>query len=392
MALRTVHHSPGGMQENLETLADGLVSLGHRVVVITSRHYKGVRELTVRGVEHHFVEGTVPESYGHGFFEQVYETFRQLDRTIGFDGVYSESLAAAAFCQRVTIPLVFRLHAIQMGWRNSESLYTSAVWRALTWQERVLATLKLPKALLRECRACRLTRRVYRAATALVLDSEFSRSLLLKTVPWIDQKKLRVIPLSIDTTKFVPLDKDAAKARLGLSGTVLLFLSRITLLKGPWVALRAMEALGLPDVKLLVVGVGHDQVRFSRDVARLKLPGVRFIGSIPREERPLYYSAADLFLYPEIMDPAFGLVGAEALACGTPVVGSNAGAIPEVMGDCGFLFPRGDVGALCNRIREALEDPSRLRELGQRGRAWIQARFNHAKMVADLTELFEGLK
>ena len=86
-----------------------------------------------------------------------------------------------------------------------------------------------------------------------------------------------------------------------------------------------------------------------------------------------------------------GLVGAEALACGTPVVGSDAGAIPEVVCDCGFLFPRGDVRTLRERIREAVKDPTRLRELGQQGRARIEARFSHVQVLGTMTEIFESV-
>lgn len=391
VTVTTAHHSPGGMQQNLETLAEGLTALGHCVVVITSRHYKGLRDITANGVAYHFVEGTTPESYGHGFFEGVYGKFCELDRTVQFDGVYSESLAAAAFCGRIPQPLVFRLHAIQQGWYNSESSYPPAVWQALTWPERLFEAARLPKALGRELRDSSLTRRVYQTASRIVLDSEFSRRLLLRHMPGLPEEQLRVIPLSVDCATFTPLDKAAAKRRLGLHGTVLLFLSRITLLKGAWVALRAMERLGLPDVQLLIVGVGRDHTRFAQEVARRHAPGVTFLNMNPGDDRPLYYAAADLFLYPELTDPAFGIVGAEALACGTPVIGSDAGAIPEVMGECGWLFPRGNIEALCARIREALSDPVRLQDLGQRGRLRAQALFSHTNMVADLARVFKEL-
>lgn len=387
----TAHHSRGGMQEDIQTLAAGLAARAHRVVVITTRHPGGVRELEAGGVEYHFLGETVPESYEGEFFEQAYRKFRELDGDVGFDVVHSQSISAAAFCGRVAVPLVCRFHGIWRRWRSSEAVYRWPAWRSLPWRARAGAIRDFPIELLQGLRFSRLSAPLYRASAALVLDSEFSRRLLLSTFPSLDREKVRVVPLGIDTTRFAPADKEAAKARLGLDGPVLLFLSRLTAAKGPWVAVRAFQGLDLPNAQLLLAGAGPEQARLANYQARRKIAGLRLVGLVPDEARPLYYSAADLFIYPELGDPAFGLVGAEALACGTPVVGSDAGAIPEVVGDCGFLFPRGDVHALRERIRGALKDPTRLHELGRLGRARIEMQFSQARMLALMAEIFAGV-
>lgn len=392
VARTTVHHSPGGVQEDLRALAEGLVARGARVVVLTSRHREGCRELEAGGVRYRFLEGTRPESYGGGFFERAYREFERLHRGTPFDVVLGETIALAAFCGRVAVPLVSRFHGLWLGWRSSEALYRRPAWRSLTWAERARALRSLPREIVQGLSGHRLSRRLYRASAAVVLDSEFSRRLLLEHAPWIDAGRVRVIPPGIDTARFRPAEREAARSRLGLSGPVLLFLGRLTLAKGPAVALRAFEGLDVPEAHLVIAGTGRQLPWLRRYAAARRIERVRFAGFVPDEERALYYSAADLFVYPEVTDPAFGLVAAEALACETPVVASAAGAIPEVVGECGFLVPRGDAGALRERIREALKEPGRLRELGRRGRERVEARFSRPRMVGAMVELTEALR
>jgi glycosyltransferase involved in cell wall biosynthesis len=68
----------------------------------------------------------------------------------------------------------------------------------------------------------------------------------------------------------------------------------------------------------------------------------------------------------------FGRVIVEAMACQTPVIGSDSGAIPEVIGDAGLIFPEGDAHALGNCLRRLIESPDLRRELGERGHARVK--------------------
>lgn len=108
-------------------------------------------------------------------------------------------------------------------------------------------------------------------------------------------------------------------------------------------------------------------------------------GRLPRDELLHLYRRAAVVVVPSRFE-GFGLPAAEAMACGTPVVACQAGALSEVMrvGGGGLLVPRDDPDALAAGVLELLEDPARRRELGHRGRQGIEAAFSWRR-VAEAT-------
>lgn len=94
---------------------------------------------------------------------------------------------------------------------------------------------------------------------------------------------------------------------------------------------------------------------------------VSFLGYVPREDLPLLYQAAELFVSVSLYE-GFGLPALEAMACGTPVVASRAGALPEVVGDAGCLVDPRDVDGIAAAISNLLEDQEARRQLAERAR------------------------
>jgi glycosyltransferase involved in cell wall biosynthesis len=95
---------------------------------------------------------------------------------------------------------------------------------------------------------------------------------------------------------------------------------------------------------------------------------VIFPGYVPEEDKALWYNAAMCFCYPSLYE-GFGLPPLEAMACGVPVVTSNASSLPEVVGDAGLTVPPEDTAALCEALRRLTVNPALRAELAQRGRA-----------------------
>lgn len=154
------------------------------------------------------------------------------------------------------------------------------------------------------------------------------------------------------------------------------YVGRLVREKGINDLLRAVEELRYPVV-LRIVGDGP----LAGEVAgwRLSRGRVEWIRNIPKKSIPEAYRGMDLLVLPSRTTPTwkeqFGRVLVEAMASGVPVLGSSSGAIPEVLGDAGAVFPEGDVRALARTIADLLADPSRRTGMSARGRDRAEKRY-----------------
>jgi glycosyltransferase involved in cell wall biosynthesis len=128
----------------------------------------------------------------------------------------------------------------------------------------------------------------------------------------------------------------------------------------------------------------------ERLVQELGLQGrVTFLEDLSREDLVRQYNRAQLFVSPSLYE-GFGLPAAEALACGTPVVATSAGALSEIVADgTGVRVPPGDANALADAIRSLLQDPARCRTLGDAGARHIRDRFSWQRTADETLALYE---
>jgi len=113
-------------------------------------------------------------------------------------------------------------------------------------------------------------------------------------------------------------------------------------------------------------------------------------GSVPLDDMPDRYRQMDILLMPSVRE-GFGLVVAEAMACGLPVVASDCSAIPELIdeGKGGFLCPVGDIDAFAEKINLLADSPKLRREMGEYNRTKVEKMFTLDRMVKEYQELFE---
>lgn len=140
--------------------------------------------------------------------------------------------------------------------------------------------------------------------------------------------------------------------------------------------------------RLVMVGDGPDRTAAEEEARALGVHAdVQFLGRI-ENVAPLL-AAADLFLLPSESE-SFGLSALEALACGVPVIASDAGGIPEVVrhGETGFLSPVGDVAAMAAHARALLDAPARLAAMGAAAAADARARFALDAVLAQYEALY----
>lgn len=134
------------------------------------------------------------------------------------------------------------------------------------------------------------------------------------------------------------------------------------------VLLNAFANLPPSDLKLaLVGGKGWLYEEIFTQVKKLSIEErVLFTGYVPDAELPLWYNAAELLVFPSVYE-GFGMPVVEAMACGTPVIASNASSLPEAAGEAGLLFAPDNAAELTDRITAVRQDPTlraKLKEWG----------------------------
>jgi glycosyltransferase involved in cell wall biosynthesis len=203
----------------------------------------------------------------------------------------------------------------------------------------------------------RQTQRVLGRAASIAVLSEFSRTVLAQTSAAAAQTA-ELVSGAVDTEHFSPADRESARARLGVSRVSLVFtVRRIEPRMGLENLVEAVALLDdVPNLRVVVAGTG-DGRKLEALRNRLGLEErVQLIGRVGDDELRLWHRAADLFVLPSIAYEGFGLVTAEALASGTPVVGTAVGATPELLEPLEpRLVSRGlDPAALAETIRSGL--------------------------------------
>ena len=229
-------------------------------------------------------------------------------------------------------------------------------------------------------RAC-----VARAARVHVL-SDFSAA-QLRALHGVDTSRMVKVPGAADTERFRPADDRAAlRTALGWprDRPVVLTVRNLEARMGLDTLLQAMVRVGAaePGAVLVVGGEGSLREPLARLAAALGVHDrVRLVGRIAEAALAAHYQAADVFVLPTRALEGFGLVAAEALACGTPVIGTAIGAIPEVLDGLGseWLVPH-DAGALATALTDALQrsrrDPGGWAALRRRCRAHAVTRLS----------------
>ena len=208
-------------------------------------------------------------------------------------------------------------------------------------------------------------------ARFLLFVSTHSRDRFLEHHP-VEAARVRVVAEGVDADfgKLDPARADAARRRLGVPPEYLLFLGQIGARKNAVRLLEAYARLPVAAPPLVLAGPrkhGSEEVREAH--RRLGL-GARalFLGHVGEDALAPLYAGARALLFPSL-DEGFGLPVVEAFACGTPVLASTAGALPETAGGAALLVDPLSVDALEDGIRRLLEDGALRRDLVARGRA-----------------------
>ncbi|MEW5946646.1 MAG: glycosyltransferase [bacterium] len=235
-------------------------------------------------------------------------------------------------------------------------------------------------------------RRVLRVADAMIARNEEVAAVLRRKG---FERKIIVVPNGIDLNTFRRTDSAETRRRLGLKNFVAAYLGRLVREKGVDDLIRAASMLDAA-IDLLIVGDGPCGGELRALAASLPLRGaVVWRPAVPQRGVPDLLSCADALVLPsrtiKNWKEQFGRILVEAMACGVPVVASDSGAIPEVVGDAGLIFREGDVQGLRNALDSLIGSRDLREELIRKGLQRARERYSWVAAAAAMMSLFREL-
>lgn len=254
----------------------------------------------------------------------------------------------------------------------------------------------------------------YEAAAAIIAVSDGMRQDILRSYPDVDPAKVKVIHNGIDVEVWQRDEKDDVVRSLGIDPDrpSVVWVGRVTRQKGVPYLLKAAAALP-PEVQLVLCAGAADTPALGAEVNELieglkaQRDGVIVIERmLPRAELIQVLSHATVFACPSIYEP-LGIVNLEAMACGAAVVASATGGIPEVVahGETGLLVPLEQVGDgtgtpldpekfvadFAAAMIEVVNDPSRARAMGEKGRQRAKDHFSWESIVEQTLDVYKSV-
>lgn len=224
-----------------------------------------------------------------------------------------------------------------------------------------------------------LTRTAIHGYDLVTTDSAFCVQQLMATFG-VPREKLLIVYPGVDE-KYQPMAAAGAALRqqLGLTDRLLLlYLGALIPRKNLRFLLDVLQVVTqqVPTVHLLLAGSGPQEAELRRYAQELGVHDrVTFTGYLAEADKVRYYNLADLFVFPSLLE-GFGMAVAEAMACGIPVVSSNAASLPEVVGTAGLLAEPTDVGHFAAQIVRLAQNEALQRALGEQGRSHVRQHFS----------------
>ncbi len=385
IAVLSIHSSPlgraggkdtGGMSTYLRGLAQALGQRGHRVDLFTRSHDSSAK--TVRQVGPNVRLISPEDGLGELNKDQLYPHCRAVAESIagfsqsepgGYDLIFSHywlsGVVGRILKERWGIPHLLMFHTLGQAKNESCPVENESPLRLQTEME-----------LARNC-------------DLLVAAAQGEKERLLKYFQ-LAPDKIALVPCGINRDLFYPFNRDnclAAKKATGgrADSKMILAVGRVEPVKGFDLLLEAAALLPAEDrfEVVIVGGEGNKKTlvtALKEKAHQLELgSNVRFEGIIGHEQLPLYYNAADATVIPSFYE-SFGLVALESLACGTPVVASPVGVLPELIGynsAFGFLVEGREPARWAEAISRAYKDgkpiPASALEAGLAPYSWPEA-------------------
>jgi glycosyltransferase involved in cell wall biosynthesis len=348
------------VEEIVDSLAAEFAAVGHTVAVLSTPYLTGLERIVRPGLECIYLripdykwpswrhpERLVRRPRGVAELESILRRWRP--DVVSSHLRWEKALTLLHACRSAGVPMVHTFHGFTIG-RGYEEMLGSAGARAITT---VSAALK---------RELEQAAPAARAAHVIVSGVDYAAARAAE-------------PLQRERPYIL------SAARLYLSFKAIDAL----------IAAFAILAPRHPQIDLLIAGDGPDRAQLDAMIAKLGLEGrVQMLGFVPHDALWSYYKGATMFAMPSRFAEPLGMVFLEAMACGTPIVATRTGGIPEIVpeGEAGRLVDRNEPAEIAGAIRRLLDDPDLRARMGRRGqelaveRSWARAAKGYLEVYA----------
>jgi glycosyltransferase involved in cell wall biosynthesis len=363
----------GGTARVARETAIALARRGHEVTVVAPRSASHLPVEMADKIEIHRAVVRIrgfPRTFTDPFvFARELRQFdvRQFDVAVAHHVPNARGASAAL----PDLPLAYVFHA--SPFRESQFRRSAGIGR----RSRARARLTEPALAILERQA------THRARSVLVL-SEFSKGLLAADHPEA-AAKVKLVGGGVDTSRFAPSEvRDVLRAEVGLDvkDVVMLTVRRLVPRMGVDRLLHAAARLRerIPRLRLVVLGDGELRSSLERLASDIGVSDrTTFLGRVSEAELIHWYQRSDLFVLPSVAYEGFGMVTAEALACGVPVVGTTIGATPELLTPLGPSFLADTADDLVATIDQII--PCLGHDLRQRCRMYAESELDWDRVI-----------
>ncbi len=374
----TVHFSPniGGVETHLDDLVKGFVDKGNNVFVLTYLPLTAKAKAKIWEVKNKLKILRLPWFSG---------LFYKLVKNPAIEFVYLAPFLflATPFVITYFKPEVIHTHGLIAG-------FVGVFWGKIFSIKTVTTTHSLyhfPKEGLYR----NFSKWLFKNSSTVLTLSKQSKTEIEDL--GIDSNKIQVFTYWVDLKKFNKIPN--AKVKVGWKNKfVVFFVGRLVEEKGILVLLESLKSWDKQSlagragkgITLAIAGVGPLEAEISHQ--SLTINNLLYLGKINNDELPLYYSASDIVIVPSIHDEGFGRVILESLACGTPVVAANRGAIPEAMDETVGKLIKISPQNISHEINQLYKNQAELKKMSINSLSFARQRYS-IKNIEIISKAYE---
>lgn len=310
--------------------APGFLKEGERAQFRKVKDFEMIDDLEVYHPRYFVIPKIGRSLYARFFYWGIKKLIEDIHKDFKFDVIfgtwaYPDCVAVERIAKEYKVPFITRVHGSDINIFTQARLRRNMIVNALNSSQRVIAN---------------------------------TQDLKEKMIHLgVEKDKILVLSNGVDKKKFYKTNKLRARKELGLreGGRYILFAGNLVQVKNISCLIDAFTHLP-EDVHLVIIGDGELRNNLTMQAEKLEvLLRTKFIGKVSHDEMRNWMNAVDVFCLPSVKEGCPNVI-LEALSCGTPVVGSNVGGIPEILTDekCGHIFESENVSSLYDQLNDAL--------------------------------------